>query len=196
MSSGTCKCKTVSWSRVGTWAVSCPDSVKAQYISCSILPRLRCSPTNAGSIWQPRYYTAPPSPPPWFVNKSRGCLHSYLPVSLEPLWQTLLCVPSVHPPSVPCPPMLSHLHGLKAGSTMLVFNSSCCLLCSVLWWIAALLSHKMPSVLTLLIRLEYYLVGENRGILIWLLGLVFCHATYTSNGPEFLINSSSNELSL
>lgn len=47
---------------------------------------------------------------------------------------------------------------------------------------------------SLLVRLECYLVGENMGIIIWLLGLVFCHATYTSYGPEFLINSSTNEL--
>lgn len=63
----------MSWSRVATRAVSSPSSLKAQYVSCTILPRAEVQSYK----WQPRYYAAPHSPPPWFVNKSKGCLHSH-----------------------------------------------------------------------------------------------------------------------
>lgn len=133
-------------------------------------------------------------PLPW-VCKSQQRVPSFtFPCIFVTPLPDILCAPSVHPTSVLCPPMLPCLHTLKADSTVLVFNSSGCLLCSVLSSVAAVPSRKMPSVLTLLLSHRNIIcyVG-NLVTLIWLLVLVFCHAIYTSKSPEFLINSFSNK---
>lgn len=64
-----------------------------------------------------------------------------------PLTDVSACTICTRP--VCCVPVLPHLRGLRTGSALLVFNSSWWLLCSLLCWIAALLSCNMPSVLTL-----------------------------------------------
>lgn len=156
-------------------------------------PRLRCSPTKAGAICQPRHNIPPPSPLLRSCKWKRRVPSFIFPrIFVTPLPD--IC--AYHLCALPayCVPRCSRLRAPKAGSAVLVFNSSRCLLCSVVCWIAAVLSRKVSSVLTLLSDWNVTCYVGNIATLIWLLGLVFCHAVYNSKGPGFLINSFSNKL--